>query len=340
MQTVAPELAWRPDAAERVTRPPPMREGDIRSIQPLVGLEGPSRLALVVRAPSGRDRAEIMLAHERVDMVGPDDVVLRPESPELPNGLVVQTRLRGIVWRLQVSTFLGRLSSPQMASVTSTATSARSVKAETDTAPLPEQDDGSWTDFHESQLQALWALTGDCADATLDDDAPWRIDAGLLSVECLDLHNDPATILTEVIHILRTRKVVASFGDLEALHASGATDASTWGRTKYGSDLASQIALSVRILIESSLTHLPDYSNIRLESTATVLSERSGTATALTMLPSERLVTAPFLWTDSGAELLCPDHDSNSQSSQHVEVMMLATPESNSDSPWDPTNGN
>lgn len=330
-------LVRRPGAAKRPTRSPPLREGDIRSVQALVGLESPSRSALVVRAPSGRDRVEIMLAHDRVDMAGPDDVVLRLDSPTLPDGLVVQTRLRGIVWRLQVSTFLGRLSSSQMASVTSTATSAREDQAETGAAIPADQD--AWTDFHESDLQALWDLTGDCADATLDEDGPWRIDAGLLSVECLDHHDDPATILTEVMHILRTRQVVASFGDLETLHASGATDASTWRRTEYGSDLASQIASSVRILIESSLIHMSDESNARAALTGAALPERSGAATALAMFPSERLVTAPFLWADSGMRLLYADRDADSPSSQNIEVMMLATPEPSSDELRDLTNG-
>ncbi len=322
-------LVGRPDVTEHLKRPPPLREGDIRRVQALVGLEGPTRLALVVRAPSSRDRAEIMLAHERVDMAGPDDVVIHPESPELPDCLVVQTRLRGIIWRLQLSTFLGRLSSSQMATVFSAAASTRNDPGDTPMVP-PEREDTSWTDFDEAELQALWALTGDCADATLDDDGPWRIDTGLLSVECLDLHDDPATILTEVMHILRTRQVVASFGDLETLHASGATDASTWRSTRYGSDLASQIASSVRTLIESSLMHPSEESNAPTELTATALPERSVAATTLTMLPSERLVTAPFLWTDSGARLIYSGHDADSRSCLHVEVMMLATSESNS----------
>lgn len=339
MRTAASGLVRHRGAAERPTGRTPLREGDIRSVQALVGLDGPARLALVVRAPPGRDRVEIMLAHERADLAGPDDVVVRLESPELPNCLVVQTRLRGIVWRLQVSRFLGRLSSSQMASVASTAISARSEQAAVGAALPRNQDDRSWTDFHESELQALWAFTGDCADATLDEDGPWRIDTGLLSVECLDLHDDPATILTEVMHILRTRQVVASFDDLETLHASGATDAFTWRRTTYGSDLASQIASSVRILIESSLMHLSDDNNLRPALTTTALPERSSTATALTMSPSERLVTAPFLWADSGTELLCDDYDADSRSDQRIEVMMLATTEPSSDGLRGLTNG-
>ena len=330
MRTADFGLARRPGAAKRTVRPRPLRGGDVRRVQALVGLDGLSRMALVVRAPSGSDRAEIMLAHERVGMAGPDDVVLHPESAELPNGLVVQTQLRGIVWRLQLSTFLGCLSSSQMTSVTSAVSSTRKNQADACTALPLEEDDGSWTDFHESELQALWSLTGDCSDATLDDDGPWRIDADLLSVECLDLHDDPATILTEIMHILRTRPVVASLDDLEALHASGATDASTWRCTTYGSDLASQIALSTRLLIESSLMHPSDNRNACTTLKPIPLPERVCTAGDLAVVPSERLVTAPFLWADGGMELLHTIGDTDSQSDQSIEVMMLATSESDS----------
>ena len=326
-RTAADSLGW-PGAAERPANPRPLRKGDIRRVQTLVGLEGPSRLALVVRAPSGRDRAEIMLTHERAGMAGPDDVVLHPESAELPNGLVVQTRLRGIVWRLQLSTFLGRLTPSQMASVASAVTSTRNDQAHTSTALPPEQDDGSWTDFQESELQALRALTGDCADATLDDDGPWRIDTCLLCAECLDRHDDPATILTEVMHILRTRPTVATRDDLEALHASGATDASTWRCTTYGSDLASQIALSVRLLVESSLMRMSDDGTAYSAPGPAILPERSFSTGNLRVSSSERLVTAPFLWADSGIELLQAVHGIDSQPDNRIEVMMLATSES------------
>ena len=331
MRTSPSGLVRRRAAAERPIRRPPLREGDIRRVQALVGLEGPSRLALIVRAPPGRDRVEIMLAHEQVDMAGPDDVVLRPESPDLPDGFVVQTQLRGIVWRLQVSTFLEHLSSSQMAGVASAATSTRNDQGDASTVVVPHQDDVSWTDFNESELQALWALTGDCADATLDEDGPWRIDTDLLSAECLALHDDPATILTEVMHILSTRPVVASLDDLEALHASGATDATTWKHTTYGSALASQIALSARSLIESSLKHMSDDSNGHSLGTPAALPDRSCAARGLTIFPSERLVTAPFLWADSGIELLNIRIDDNSKSYERLEVMMLATSESDSD---------
>ena len=328
MSTSAKPPIRQDETCEHIAKPRPVRRGDIRRVHVLVGLDGPSRLALIVRAPSGRDHAEIMLVHDRVEMAGQDDVVIHPESTELPDHLVVQTRLRGIVWNLQFSTLMGRLSSSEMASVARAATSINQDTDEGQSELTPEQDHAR-TDFHESELDALWALTGDYTDAALDDGEPWRIDTGLLSVECLDLHDDPAIILTEVMHILRTRPVAATIEDLGDLYASGATADSTWRSTTYGSGLASQIALSVKLLVESSLICSSDEDDQAYPLlNPTLLPKRSFPATSLTILPNERLVTAPFLWTDNGARLLRSPSDDDPQSDQSLEVMMLATSES------------
>ena len=313
-------------ASERRAQSQPVRKGDIRRVHALPGLEAPTRSALVVRTTaSSHGHAEIMLTHDRVEMAGSDDVLLHPDSDQFPNGIVVQTRLRGIVWHLQLSTFVTRLSSPHMADVARGASaSATSRSVEDSSAGRPEE----LTAFRESELQALWALTGDCTDAMLDDEMPWRIDADLLSADMLDGHGEPSVVLIEVMHILRTRRITATFDDLQALQESGALATSTWMSTGYGSDLASQIAIGIKLVVERALSNVPgDESGLGDGPPKFNLLPRVAEARELSMMTGTRLVTAPFLWADGGRELLQGSRKEAEEKSPDVEVMMVATPD-------------
>ena len=313
-------------ASERRAQSQPVRKGDIRRVHALPGLEAPTRSALVVRTTaSSHGHAEIMLTHDRVEMARSDDVVLHPDSDQFPNGIVVQTRLRGIVWHLQLSTLVTRLSSSHMADVARGASASDPSLSVEDSSTEPPEE---WTAFRESELQALWALAGDCTDAMLDDDTPWRIDTDLLSADLLAGHGVPSVVLTEVMHILRTRRITATFDDLQALQDSGAFAASTWMRTGYGSDLASQIAIGMKLMIERALSGVPgDECDSNDVPPKFNLLPRVAEARELSMMAGTRLVTAPFLWTDGGHQLLQGARLEAEMESPDVEVMMVATPD-------------
>ena len=328
MRTPLRNPGGRAGASERRAQSQPIRKGDIRRIHALPGLDAPTRSALVVRTTaSSHGHAEIMLTHDRIEMAGSDDIVLHPDSDQFPDGIVVQTWLRGIVWHLQLSTLVTRLSSSHMADVARGASASDpslSVSVEDSSAEPPEE----WTVFRESELQALWALTGDCTDAMLDDDMPWRIDTDLLSADLLDGHDEPSVILTEVMHILLTRRITATLDDLQALQDSGALAASTWMRTGYGSDLASQIAIGMKLMIERALSSVPgDDSDLNGGPSKFNLLQRVAKARELSVMTGTRLVTAPFLWTDGGHQLLRGARIEAEMESPHVEVMMVATPD-------------
>lgn len=318
--------AGRDDSPERRAQPQPVRKGDIRRVHALPGLEAPTRSALVVRTTaSSHGHAEIMLAHDRVEMAGPHDVVFHLDSDQFPNGIVVQTRLRGIVWHLQLSALVVRLSSSHMDDVALGASaSVTSPSVEDSSAERPEE----WTTFRESELQALWALTGDCTDAMLDDDIPWRIDTDLLSADLLEGHGEPSVVLTEVMHILRTRRITATFDDLQALQESGAFAPSTWTKTGYGSHLASQIAIGMKLVIERALSNLPAAESGLDDGPARFnLLPRNVEARELSIGAGTRLVTAPFLWADGGRQLLQGVRIGAEEEGRDVEVMMVATPD-------------
>lgn len=311
------------------SRPQPIRRGDIRRVEALAGLRSLPRLVMVVRAnDSGRGYTQIMLAHENTAMAGACDVVVQPGPASIPDGVVVQTRLRGSVWNSQFSSFLGRLSDEDMAEISRVA-SARpaDLQAVFNSGSRAAAGNGH-RDFQESELEALQTLTGDCTDALLDGEKPWRLDTGLLSTRLLEKHENPLTVLADAMHVLRTRRTAAAFEDIEALEEYRTLDASTWKNTDYGRDLASQIAVGARQLLESALENEPSEDT---DTDAMPLSHlapnRTPEAAELRLMPNTRLLTAPFLWTDSGRELMRQSHTSDPANRPLVEVMMLATPD-------------
>ena len=326
------------NTAARSASAQPSRKGDIRRIEGLLGLQAQPQLALIVRAADpSHGYAEIMLVHERVEMATLDDIVLFPDSERFPAALVVQKLLRGAVWNLQFSTLLGRLSPEDMAVVGQAMSPERSEMADpaTDTS-----DTDKWNHFHESQLQALWDLTGDCTDAMLDDDMlPWRLDTGLLSKELLTKHPHPEFILTEVMHVLRTRAITATIVDSQDLAQYGSLRPTTWSDTEFGSHLASQIATGVRKIVECSFKDAAYYAE-QLNHGVDRFSvpHRMSEARELTIISSTRLVTAPFLWTDDGHELL--NHSkTNGHGYPPIDVMMLATPDASVNAVEDVSHG-
>ena len=222
--------------------PSRIRTGDIRRVESLVGLQAEPRAALIVRTfGEQHDSSEIMLVHEQIDMATPDDVILDLSDSSFADAFVVQTRIRGRVWNLQVGELLGRLTPTQMETVVSAASSRPSSHMEEVGGNLLPSSGDDIRKFQESELVALFQLTGDYTDALLDDGQPWRIDPGLVSPKLLEGADSPAVILTELMHILRTRQVVATVDDLNSFSTASIQISPGWRHRT--AKLASQIAL-------------------------------------------------------------------------------------------------
>lgn len=313
----------------------PIRKGDIRRVEPLIGLEGESRLALIVRTPiSDSDLVSIALVHEQPQMAGPKDAVFHIESKDLPDGIVVQTHLRGTVWRVQLSDLVIQITHDELNRIASVMSESSSESQDKPEPPTPEASTIDHQDFRADELEALRHLTGDCLDAILDDDDPWRLDPGLLSVELLKEHEFPQHILTEVMHVLRTRLVNSTEEDLKALDESGAFLPSTWSDTPYGKAIASQIATGASVLSQLASADLcREESEDNISSNAVLAPQRHLAASSLTLHAGTRLITAPFLWKDGGTSLMQlieeadqDTRDTHQQSPTDFEVMLLATP--------------
>ena len=305
----------------------PVRNGDIRRIEPIFGIDAEPRDALIVRTDSHvSDFSEIILTHTLVDMATPDDIIICTDDPAYEHGLVVQTHHRGVVWNLQVTTLLGHMTAELMSQISSVMLSSTPISPDLSNGrPFSEGYD-SRREFQESELQALWALTGDCTDAMLDDGPPWQIDDGLLSPRQLSRSTLPERLLTEVMHILRTREVSATPETMRSLEACRAFDADAWKDTPYGRGLASQIALSARSLIESAMSRDPTTDTTDpAKLPRIVVPNRASGAGEVHVHLGDRLVTSPSLWTDGGVQLLTQTDDDGTGGVDNLEVMMLAT---------------
>ena len=164
-------------------------------------------------------------------------------------------------------------------------------------------------EFSKTSETANWkhftTFTADCTDAILDGDVPWRLDPDLFSPELLDSCDFPQGILTEVMHIMRTRLVDTTGGDLERLEKYSAFLPSTWSGTAYGKELASQIAVGVSGLGSHASAHSRSAESEDDTGLCWIPApRRRAAASGLNLRPGTRLITAPFLWEDGGESLI------------------------------------
>ena len=282
------------------------RRGDIRRVRPHLEQEAEARLALILRG--GDDSfgfVQIMLAHEQPEMAGLDDVVLQPDSSRLPNGLVVQTVLRGSIWPTQCFELVVRLTPGEMNEVSQMVSASRLASRETpEQLPEPEESPEQ-ASFLDSELEALQDLVYDCLDAVLDEGEPWRVDPALYSATLLECHKQPEILLASLSHFLHTREVTATLDDTEALHARDSLASSEWGSTQYGEGLVSKIVSSIDTLVESVSADPSCMGSSESEpSLACETLQRLPMAAPLMLHAGMRLVTAPHLWTDHGDKLI------------------------------------
>ena len=281
------------------------RRADVRRVRPHLEHEAEARLALVLRGgDDGFDFVHIMLAHERPEMAGPDDVVLQPDSSRLPNGLVVQTVLRGSIWPTQCFELVVRLTPSEMNEVSQMVSASRLTSRETpEQLPEPEMSPEQ-TSFLDSELEALQDLVYDCLDAVLDEGEPWRVDPALYSATLLECHKQPEILLTSLSHFLHTREVTTTLDDTKALHARDSLASSEWDSAQY-EGLVSKIVSNINTLAESVSPDTSCSSSSESEpSLACEMLQRLPMAAPLTLHAGMRLITAPHIWTDHGDQLI------------------------------------
>ena len=282
------------------------RRGEVRRVRPHLAHEAEARLALILRGgDDGFDFVQIMLAHEQPEMAGPDDVVLQPDSSRLPNGLIVQTVLRGSIWPTQCFELVVRLTPSEMNEVSLMVSASRLTSRETpEQLPEPEMSPEQ-ASFIDSELDVLQDLVYDCLDAVLDEGEPWRVDPALYSATLLECHKQPEILLASLSHFLHTREVTATLDDTKALHARDSLASSEWDSAQYGEGLVSKIVSNINTLAESVSPDTSCSSSSESKpSLACETLQRHPVAAPLTLHAGMRLITAPHVWTDHGDQLI------------------------------------
>lgn len=315
---------------ERVSKP--VRRGDIRQVKGILGLEAISRDALVVRTiQDSLECAEIMLVGHSPEPISPTDLVIDPDASGLDHPIVIHTRYRGVVWLHQLTEFVTHLSSLQFEAVMRS--TMASVVPPIDVEHRREGDsDSVKQELVSADLESLWALTGDCTDALLDEDSPWFIDTDLLSPTLVQTLDHKHELVAELHHILRTRATVATVSDLVALSETGAFDVTAWEEVFPNQKVAESIVTGLISLVSSAIEELSPIESMSspAEQISGQLSRRAGTSR---IPPSKytRLVTAPFLW-DYDDDTLSRCLLETVSEGAELEILMLATSE-NPDTP-------
>ena len=283
-----------------------LRKGDIRRVRPHLGQDAEARMALIVSdRDDGSALVEIMLVHERTDMAGPSDVILHPDTPRLPHGLVVRTFAQGCIWRTQCSDLVARLTADELRSVRKVVLA--SIRRSRDSCQETQEQELSpeREAFLASEYQDYRKLISDCLDAVLDDGEPWQIDPALLSARLLECHAQPGRLLASLSHVLCTRQVMAMPEDTKVLQSGDSLSSSEWASAQYGRELVAKIASSVDTLVESvSADSSYDSSHQSQPSLTCEALQRLPLAVPLMMQAGTRLITAPHLWTDHGDRLI------------------------------------
>jgi hypothetical protein len=141
---------------------------------------------------------------------------------------------------------------------------------------LTGPSDPRW-DFKRSEGVELRGLARDCTEALLDE-GHWIVDPGLLRPDLLDLADDPAALVVELVHWVETRSLELSPAEIETLLELGALNTDAWAAV---GDLGLDIWTAVQDLVVSSATapgrHIGDAGSWRLL-TATHLEVQTGRA--------------------------------------------------------------
>ena len=234
--------------------------GDLRAIDALAHQPAERRIGLVLRVDTSNEFADVLLVHSAPELATDRDAVVAADVASAPYDVVVQTDLRAAVWTLQLLHRVGHLDEQSLGAVKAVASDVTMDKPSPQLAMggtgtysgtrLAGPLDGRWS-FKESEGAALRRLAADCTEALLDEGLVWRVDQHLLRPDLLDLADDPALLILELLHWLDTRPLSLSREDLELLLSAEALDPDSWAQF---SDIGADVLRSVEEFVVHAAT--------------------------------------------------------------------------------------
>jgi hypothetical protein len=232
-----------------------VRRGDLRFVSSVDGPTAEVRLVLVLSVETNRACAEVILVHTATELACDVDGIVRSDQSSAPYAVVIETDLRGVVWSWQIAKAVGHVSEhvlETLGDVTSRRDSSGPSGEYVEIGlRLAGAADSRWA-FKKDEGEAFRRLTRDCTEALLDDAVdPWVVDPGLLRPELLDLADDRAAVVSELMHWLRTRPVSLNPEDVERLLSLDVLDYDAWSHL---GDLGADLWTALQELIERSAT--------------------------------------------------------------------------------------
>jgi hypothetical protein len=209
------------------------------------------RLVLVLSVDSQFDFADVLLVHTAAEMACYIDLVVPSALSAAPYEVVVETDLRAVVWTFQLGPVVGSLDDGVISALGQDTTRPDSA-APADLhrgLKMAGPSDPRWR-FKQDEGTALRALSWDCTDALIDEGA-WLVDPGLLRPDLLDLADDPAALVLELVHWVDTRSLKLTRAELEILLELGALDLNAWSAV---GDLGLDIWMAIQDLVIDAAT--------------------------------------------------------------------------------------
>ena len=151
---------------------------------------------------------------------------------------------------------------------------------------------------------------------------PWQLDPDLASPTIVLRSDNPELVVTDLAHMLRTRRTAATAEYLQLMEESDTLDAAAWREATRDGDLASEMVRRLESLMESAPHVYGAFSpDGPAEAPPLRMPPRIPGARDLTLYAERRLITAPFLWVDSDQLLKQAD---DAQDDDCFEVFVLA----------------
>ncbi len=147
-----------------------VRRGDLRLIVPPHEATGEARLGLVLNVDPTLPDVEIALVHTCLELATSMDGVVSSARAGTPFDVVVQSDLRGVVWKqAQVSELVGRLLEETLNEISDLIELGRpgSTDGVRIGTPIAGPNDRRWP-FKVAEGKALDRLTSDCASKVID----------------------------------------------------------------------------------------------------------------------------------------------------------------------------
>lgn len=200
----------------------PVSPGQVRAIRPPGADPVSDKLVLVLGVESGREYAEVMLAHPYTELATDSDLVVSPRRSTLPYRVVVETDTRVVVWLYQLDRLIGEVCAGTLEAVGDVAVGVSPLGAGLWTGmALRGRFDPRWG-FKAEEGAAVRSFAADCTSSLLSDGPPLQLDPGVLVPALLSACDDFESAALNLVDTVARNEVILELDDVRVLEDVGA----------------------------------------------------------------------------------------------------------------------